>query len=193
MGLTPLSIKDRLDEIMISFYTSFDASVVKYFIGQKNKSINNATNYIVFIPQSESIIAPHILGAEFDGYDYEFCADRNITFAAECQSTTIESLSTLLSGLIAAIKLTNGPKINPNVQWDTQLADAGITRQGELATLKFDLLFPVPKLTSFLVTPENFDVTVDLVEELPDGYSNIINPDFEIPPYYVTGKKITTL
>jgi hypothetical protein len=158
-------------------------------IGQVHESINNSGTYIVFAPVSESIQAPHINGTTIDGYAVEFCVDRNITFAAKIQAKTIDSLSLVISGLIAAVKVTNGPSTNISIQWDTQDSNTGITRQGEMVTINFDLLFPVPSMESFLVTPETFDSTVDFVDVLPDGYDYIINPNFEIPPFFATGTK----
>jgi hypothetical protein len=184
---SPFSITDRIAEIMDSFYTGISSAVVRYYVGQKNQVTNYATNYIVFSPQSEVIVPPHINADTIDGYDYEFCFDRNITISAKCQAKNIDTLSIVISGLISAIKLTNGPAINPNVQWESQFDDTGVTRQGELATVNFDLLIPVPKFISQLVTPEIFESPVDFVDVLPDGYAVIINPNYENPPYYATG------
>lgn len=185
---SPLSIIDRVREIMDSFYTGFPAAI-KYYVGQKNDSVNYAGSYIVFSPTNESVIAPHISGAEIDGYSYEFTLDRVVTITAKCQSKTIENVSLMLSGLLAAIKLTNGPQINANINWDTQGLDGGVTRQNELATLNFDLRFPVPSLKSFLVTPETFETPVDFVDVLPDGYEYVVNANLEIPPFYASGAK----
>jgi hypothetical protein len=187
---TPLSIKDRIEEIMDSFYTAIPSSF-RYFIGQKNNSVNLATNYVVFNPRSEKIQSPHIQSAVFDGYAYDFCFDRNVTIEARVQAKTIEILSNVLSCLTAAIKLTNGPAVNIGINWTSQEDGEGCTRQGEMAVLSFDLLFPVPTIKSFLVTPELFEFPVEFVEVLPEYDGYVINPNLEIAPYYASGEKVT--
>lgn len=179
----------RIDEIMDSMHTAFPG--LRYYFGQKQNSINKSTNYIDFFPVSESVVHPHILGADLDSYSYDFCNTRIVTIVARVHGADIDTVSTMIYGLIAALKITQGTD-NVNIDWKSQAEDIGVTRQGELADVRFNIKLPVPSLKSFLVTPEAFIISnVDFVDVLPDGYSPpILNENLEIPPYYAAGETL---
>jgi len=185
------SIENRIDQVMDSFSSAFPS--VKYFFGQRNNSVNRSTNYIDFYLVSETVEEPHISYEQIDGYQYDFCNTRVLTIAARVHGKDIDSTSNIIYGLIAALKLTTGNGTYITIDWISQGLDVGVTRQGEVAELRFVVKLPVPTMISFLVTPEFFEVEsiefVDSIDTTYDGY--IINQELEIPPYYNTGEIVT--
>jgi hypothetical protein len=180
----------RIDEIMESMHSAYPG--LRYYFGQKENSVNKSTNYIDFMPVSESVIEPHILNVELDGYSYDFCNTRIVTILARVHGKDIDTCSNILYGLIASLKITAGVGNSISVDWTSQTEETGVTRQGDLVDVRFNVKLPVPSLKSFLVTPEAFVISnVDFVDTLPDGYQPpITNEDLEIPPYYSSGETL---
>lgn len=187
-----LKIKDRIDNIMLSFNSAFPN--IKYYIGSDYESINYSTNYIVFSFNGGSFAASSQnrldLTVNEDGYkkSYKFLGSRNETIIADLWFDTYENTEIVLTGLLAAIKIVETVNVS-NISWVyISETEGSTTREGQHIQLSFDILLNIPSMTFYLKDGLNINTTYKIgYEDVLDGY--VVNPNLYTPDKFAINKE----